>query len=82
MNRMIVALRDAKAHLSQLTDRAAAGEEIIISKRGRSVARLVAVAEARKPVNLQRLKALTDAMPPQPESAESWMRALRDGARY
>jgi antitoxin (DNA-binding transcriptional repressor) of toxin-antitoxin stability system len=34
----------AKTHLSQL-DRAAAGEEIIIARAGRPVARLVALAE-------------------------------------
>lgn len=34
----------AKTHLSQLLDRAAAGEEIIIARAGRPVARLVALA--------------------------------------
>jgi prevent-host-death family protein len=36
---------EAKTHLSQLLDRAAAGEEIIIARAGRPVARLVALAE-------------------------------------
>lgn len=35
---------DAKTHLSQLLDRAAAGEEIIIARAGRPVARLVGLA--------------------------------------
>jgi prevent-host-death family protein len=35
---------EAKTHLSQLLDRAAAGEEIIIARAGRPVARLVALA--------------------------------------
>ncbi|HEY6280058.1 MAG TPA: type II toxin-antitoxin system Phd/YefM family antitoxin [Streptosporangiaceae bacterium] len=34
----------AKTHLSQLLDRAAAGEEIIIARAGRPVARLVGLA--------------------------------------
>jgi prevent-host-death family protein len=34
-------LYDAKTNLSQLVDRAAAGEEIIIAKSGRPMARLV-----------------------------------------
>jgi prevent-host-death family protein len=38
----IVSLYDAKTHLSGLVDRAAAGEEIIISKNGAPKARLVA----------------------------------------
>jgi prevent-host-death family protein len=37
-----VNLHEAKTHLSRLVDRAAAGEEIVIAKSGRPVARLVA----------------------------------------
>lgn len=37
---------EAKTHLSQLLDRAAAGEEIVIARAGRPVARLVALAES------------------------------------
>ncbi len=36
-----VNLYQAKTHLSQLVERAAAGEEIIIAKAGRPVARLM-----------------------------------------
>jgi prevent-host-death family protein len=37
---------EAKTHLTQLLDRAAAGEEIVIARAGRPVARLVALSEA------------------------------------
>jgi len=37
---------EAKTHLSQLLDRAAAGEEIVIARAGRPVARLVPLAGA------------------------------------
>jgi prevent-host-death family protein len=37
---------EAETHLSQLLDRAAAGEEIVIVRAGRPVARLVALAES------------------------------------
>ena len=37
---------EAKTHLSQLLDRAAAGEEIVIARAGRPVARLVALSKA------------------------------------
>lgn len=37
---------EAKTHLSQLLDRAAAGEEIVIARNGRPVARLVALKES------------------------------------
>jgi prevent-host-death family protein len=36
----------AKTHLSQLLDRAAAGEEIVIARAGRPVARLVPLADS------------------------------------
>jgi prevent-host-death family protein len=36
-----VNIHDAKTHLSRLVDRAAAGETIIIAKRGKPVAKLV-----------------------------------------
>lgn len=37
-------VNEAKTHFSQLLDRAAAGEEIVIARAGRPVARLVALA--------------------------------------
>lgn len=39
-----VDVHEAEAHLSQLLDRAAAGEEIVITRAGRPAVRLVAVA--------------------------------------
>jgi prevent-host-death family protein len=44
-------IADAKARLSELIDRAAAGEEIILCKSGRPVARLVPLEhrKAREP---------------------------------
>lgn len=37
---------EAKTHLSQLLDRVAAGEEIVIARAGRPVARLVGLSDA------------------------------------
>ena len=42
-----VNLYEAKTNLSKLVDRAAAGEEIIIAKAGRPLARLVPLAPIR-----------------------------------
>ncbi|HET9050126.1 MAG TPA: type II toxin-antitoxin system Phd/YefM family antitoxin [Candidatus Dormibacteraeota bacterium] len=47
-----VNIHDAKTHLSQLLERVAAGEEIVIARAGRPVARLVSfrgVAAERRP---------------------------------
>lgn len=38
-------MHDAKTHLSQLAERAAQGEEIVIARNGRPLARLVGLEE-------------------------------------
>ncbi len=42
-----VSLYDAKTHLSSLVDRAAAGEEFVITKSGQPMARLVPLEHVR-----------------------------------
>jgi prevent-host-death family protein len=44
-----VNLHEAKTHLSRLVDRAASGEEIVIAKSGRPVAKLVPFDRDRTP---------------------------------
>jgi prevent-host-death family protein len=44
-----VSLYDAKTHLSSLVDRAAAGEEIVITKNGVPLAKLVGAPAATEP---------------------------------
>jgi len=46
---MQVNIHEAKTHFSKLVERAAAGEEIIIGKAGKPVAKLVPFKEARAP---------------------------------
>lgn len=45
-----VNLYEAKTQLSSLVDRAAKGEEIVIAKSGKPLARLTALADAEAPV--------------------------------
>ncbi len=45
---MVVNVHEAKSNLSKLLDRAAAGEEIVIGRAGRPVARLVALEPPRR----------------------------------
>ena len=77
-----ITLADAKAQLSALVDRVAAGDSIEITRRGKPVARLTAVTKPRKPIDLALLQALTAAMPPQSESAVALVRSMRDSDRY
>ena len=59
----IMNLYDAKAHLSRLIDRAAAGEDILIARAGKPIVRLVPVEDAlpRQPGLLKGL-AIPDAL--------------------
>ena len=77
-----ISLADAKARLSELVDRVEAGASIDITRRGKPVARLTAVARPRKRVDETLLRALTAAMPPQAGSAADVVRSMRDGDRY
>ena len=77
-----VSLANAKAHLSELVERAAAGEAVCITRRGKAVARITAVDTPRKRIDLVSLRAMTDAMPIQPETARDFVRRIRDEDRY
>lgn len=46
---MIVNMHDAKTHLSRLVELAAAGDDVVIAKAGRPIARLVPYRAERTP---------------------------------
>lgn len=48
----VVNMHEAKTHLSRLVERAAQGEDVVIAKAGRPVARLVPYAETDEPRKL------------------------------
>jgi prevent-host-death family protein len=77
-----VSLANAKAHLSELVERAAAGEAVCITRRGKAVARITAVDTPRKRIDVAGLRAVTDAMPVQTESARDFIRRMREEDRY
>ena len=76
-----VSLATAKARLSELVDRVEAGEPIDITRRGKPVARLTPAVLPRKPIDLALLRAVTDTMPLQTESAGDFVGAMRDSDR-
>ena len=77
-----ISLADAKAQLSELVERAAAGESVCITRRGKAVAQITAIDAPRKRIDVRALKAMTDAMPVQAESARDFIRRMRDEDRY
>jgi len=70
----IVNVHEAKTHLSRLLDQVAAGQDVVIAKAGKPVARLTAVKSAgpRRPGRLK--GRVTDAFfePLPPEELDAW----------
>ena len=77
-----VTLADAKARLSELTELAAAGESVIITKRGKPVARMSRPERPRQPIDVEGLRRLTASMPAQAAEAAESIRRMREDARY
>ena len=76
-----ITLAEAKTHLSELIDRVEAGDSIDITRRGKPVAQLTAVAKPRKRIDAALLQSVTATMPPQPQSAADLVRSMREGDR-
>ena len=53
---MVINVYEAKTHLSRLLDRAAEGEEIVLGKAGKPMARLVPLRAQQQPRTPGRLK--------------------------
>lgn len=59
-----VNLAQAKARLSELLDKVEAGQEVLITRRGKAVAHVSAVVPSRKPLPLGKLAGFRAEMPP------------------
>jgi prevent-host-death family protein len=73
-----VSLADAKAHLSELLNIVEAGEEIVITRHGRAVARVSPPEREKQPLPLKRLATLRGAVPPWTEPSVNRVSQLRD----
>lgn len=74
---------DAKTHLSALLDRVEDGEEVLITRRGKVVARLSSENPKKKKWGgLPSMADLRAQMPMSPISTEDFIRQVRDGERY
>jgi len=71
-----ISVAEAKAHLSELLDRVEAGEEVIITRRGKAIARLSSVVPAREP--LGSLAELRSSLPRVTTRSADLVRELRD----
>ena len=77
-----VSLANAKARLSELVDRAEAGEDVCITRRGKPVVRLTRIERPKKPIDFEAWRKLRESMPKQQESTAEFIRRMRDDTRY
>ena len=66
----------------QITSGLNAGEEVVITRRGKPVARVSRMAEPLQPIDFAAIRALRDSTPLQAEGAGDFMRRIRDEERY
>ena len=73
-----VNLAQAKARLSELLDRVEAGQEVIITRRGKAVAHLSPVVQPKKPLPLGDLAGFRESMPLLRRPSAELLREARD----
>ncbi len=73
-----VNLAQAKARLSELLDKVEAGEEVVITRRGRAVAHISPAARPKKPLRLSELAEFRAAMPRLRRPSAELLREARD----
>lgn len=73
-----MSLAHAKAHLSELLNTVESGEEVVITRHGRPVARVVPANPLKQALPLQRLAELRQQVPAWQKSSAESLRELRD----
>ena len=77
-----VSIADAKARLSELVERAAGGETVQITRRGKPIAQIVAAKAPRKRIDIEALRAMVEKTPMPAQRAGELIRRMRDEGRY
>ena len=73
-----MSLAQAKAHLSELLNTVESGEEVVITRHGRPVARVLPASTIKQMLPLQRLAELRQQVPARQGSSAALLRELRD----
>lgn len=76
-----VNLAQAKAHLSELLDKVEAGEEVIITRRGKPVASVRPAFPPKEPLPLAKLAAFRARVPHWRKDSATLLREMRDDER-
>jgi prevent-host-death family protein len=82
MSDRTVSVAEAKARFSELIAAAEAGDDVVITKRGKPVARLVGLRRPRRPIDLQWLRSRTSTMSGSTTDAADAVRRMRDVERF
>lgn len=78
-----VSVAEAKSHLSEILDRVEAGEEVVITRRGKPVARLKSERRSTSIApDFEKLRAFRETMPMATIPAGELIRQMRDEERY
>ncbi len=73
-----VSLAEAKAHLRELLNTVEAGEEFVITRHGRAVARVSPAEKTKQPLPVKQLATLRKTVPAWTERSAGIVRQLRD----
>ncbi len=71
-------LAHTKAHLSELINTVESGVEVVITRHGHPVARVVPISRSKQALPLQQLAALRQQVPARQGSSADALRELRD----
>jgi prevent-host-death family protein len=77
-----VNLAQAKARLSELLDKVEAGEDVIITRRGKPVAHIRPIVAPKLPLPLEELTAFRARLPRWRKNSARLVREMRDDERY
>ncbi len=73
-----VSVREARQHIGQLLDAVSAGEKVIITRRGKPVAKLVVIDSMNKDLCFPDRSEFRSSLPPSKKYASDVIREMRD----
>lgn len=78
-----VSIAEAKSHLSEIVARVEAGEDVVITKRGVEVVRMIPIVPKKATrIDWAAIRAFTSTLPQGSRSAGEYIREMRDEERY
>jgi prevent-host-death family protein len=77
-----ISVAEATTHINTLLNQIEAGVEIMITRWGQPIARIIPVKKTLKPIPFEELAAFRATQPKSPTSSLEHLQALRDEARY